>query len=541
MESFQHFTLSFDIHISQMSLCLQSFQTKIEGCEHALKKHFNQQQKRFTELTETHLETFEDRLTIKMEETIQQRIQHFDESIQNHISTILTEKSKSFENQLSNIADEMLQDVYNAAEDGHKALSKAVGDQLQEFRATIAAEKANMSIAATYNTSDTNKPPIVLPAPAQCFAHVRTNPNFCPTPNLYDVPDATISLPGNIHQHASSTLCNQKKITVDTDSVPTTVQTPLPYALPPVNHDQALKHVRIHFTGLGDIFVFYNQLMNALEQFGIYLIPLSNVKYQQSLCPRHHRGTPLDSCYRQRMASTLYQKLQSTDIIPMEYTSIRNIVNRFAEANNGYKVLYAMLELVHPALQTDVVMLPPKSKDCDDDIHLYAQKFDAWHRYETYANRPYSPREQVNKFIDELSPTFAPAISQVRRLLGACNPFDITVPEVLKITAFLNTIECFMSEELGHHPPHIQKIVAADRKFQSALQAKLEGRNTEQPESMDIYCHFCGEYGHPPCKCHFMVKLMKARASLDKVDSKMKKEALESFRQKKTSKTGEEA
>jgi hypothetical protein len=62
------------------------------------------------------------------------------------------------------------------------------------------------------------------------------------------------------------------------------------------------------------------------------------------------------------MASTLYQKLQSTDIIPMEYTSIRNIVNRFAEANNGYKVLYAMLELVHPALQTDVVMLPPKSK-----------------------------------------------------------------------------------------------------------------------------------------------------------------------------------
>jgi hypothetical protein len=138
----------------------------------------------------------------------------------------------------------------------------------------------------------------------------------------------------------------------------------------------------------------------------------------------------------------------------------------------------------------------------------------------------------VNKFIDELSPTFAPAISQVRRLLGACNPFDITVPEVLKITAFLNTIECFMSEELGHHPPHIQKIVAADRKFQSALQAKLEGRNTEQPESMDIYCHFCGEYGHPPCKCHFMVKLMKARASLDKVDSKMKKEALESFRQK---------
>jgi hypothetical protein len=84
------------------------------------------------------------------------------------------------------------------------------------------------------------------------------------------------------------------------------------------------------------------------------------------------------------MASTLYQKLQSADVIPMEYTSIRNIVNCFAEANDGYKVFYAMLELVHPALQRDSIMLPPRPKDCDDDIHLYAQKFDAWLRYETF-------------------------------------------------------------------------------------------------------------------------------------------------------------
>ena len=82
------------------------------------------------------------------------------------------------------------------------------------------------------------------------------------------------------------------------------------------------------------------------------------------------------------MASTLYQKLQDTDVIPMNYTAIQNIINWYAELNNGYKVLYAMLEFVHPALHRDAVILPPKSEECNDDIHLYAQKFDSWLGYE---------------------------------------------------------------------------------------------------------------------------------------------------------------
>jgi len=57
--------------------------------------------------------------------------------------------------------------------------------------------------------------------------------------------------------------------------------------------------------------------------------------------------------------------------------SIRNIINWFAEVNDGYIMLYAMLELVHQALQTNAVMSPPKSQDYHDNIHLYAQKFNA--------------------------------------------------------------------------------------------------------------------------------------------------------------------
>jgi hypothetical protein len=282
---------------------------------------------------------------------------------------------------------------------------------------------------------------------------------------------------------------------------------------------------KIQFTGLGDIFVFYNQLMNALEQFGIYLIPLNTVKYQVSLCPTHHKDIPIDQHRQQLMASTLYQKLQSTDVIPLEYTSIRNIINRYAESNDGYQVLYAMLELVHPALQTDAVISAPKSGECDEDIHLYAQKFDAWLRYENYANRPYSPREQVNKFITELSPVFAPAVSRVRQLLDAWNPFDLTVPEVLKITALPNTIERFMMEETGQTQCYIRKL--QDKRTQRQRFGKT---TTDNKELVDKFCHFCGMYGHVTTSCEFMAKLLIANESLSKVDPKAKKEIQDTFR-----------
>jgi hypothetical protein len=179
-----------------------------------------------------------------------------------------------------------------------------------------------------------------------------------------------------------------------------------------------------------------------------------------------------------------------------------------------------MLELVHPALQTDAVISAPKSGECDEDIHLYAQKFDAWLQYENYANRPYSPREQVNKFITELSPVFAPAVSRVRQLLDAWNPFDLTVPEVLKITALPNTIERFMMEETGQTQCYIRKL--QDKRTQRQRFGKT---TTDSKELVDKFCHFCGMHGHVTTSCEFMAKLLIANESLSKVDPKAKKES----------------
>ncbi len=50
------------------------------------------------------------------------------------------------------------------------------------------------------------------------------------------------------------------------------------------------------------------------------------------------------------MARTLYQKIQHTEIISTEHAAIGNIIDQYAEMNDGYAVLYTMLELVHLAL-----------------------------------------------------------------------------------------------------------------------------------------------------------------------------------------------
>jgi len=82
----------------------------------------------------------------------------------------------------------------------------------------------------------------------------------------------------------------------------------------------------------------------------------------------------------------------------MEHTAIKNIISRYAEENDGYKVLYSILELVHPALQHDAVILPPKSDECNKGIHLYAQKFDALVRYKSMIIGP-TPLESKSTYL----------------------------------------------------------------------------------------------------------------------------------------------
>jgi hypothetical protein len=134
-------------------------------------------------------------------------------------------------------------------------------------------------------------------------------------------------------------------------------------------------------------------------------------------------------------------------------------------------------------------------------------------------------REQINKFINELSPVFAPAVSRVRCLLDAWKPFDLTVPEVLKITALPNTVERFMMEETGQNQSYIRKL--QDKRTPRQRNGKTQ---SDKKEIVDKFCNFCGMHGHIITSCEFKAKLLIANDSLSKVDLKAKKELQETFK-----------
>jgi hypothetical protein len=44
------------------------------------------------------------------------------------------------------------------------------------------------------------------------------------------------------------------------------------------------------------------------------------------------------------MGECIYQVLQNPDVIPLDYTWARKVINRFMEDINGYKALYPFIE-----------------------------------------------------------------------------------------------------------------------------------------------------------------------------------------------------
>jgi len=74
-----------------------------------------------------------------------------------------------------------------------------------------------------------------------------------------------------------------------------------------------------------------------MEQFGVYLSPLDTVKYKESVCPAYFNDFSITPHHYQTMASTLYQKLQSPDVVPLEHTAVCNIIKRYAEKNECWR------------------------------------------------------------------------------------------------------------------------------------------------------------------------------------------------------------
>jgi hypothetical protein len=333
-------------------------------------------------------------------------------------------------------------------------------------------------------------------------------------------------------------------------------QTP---AIPYLQYENIIKRAQVQYTGEQDVLVFYNQLRNGVAHYGLYLIETIEFAFEKSLCPPTYNGYQIDDERYKLMAGCLYQKLASFETIPAEFSSARTVINRYAEANDGYKVLYNLIEhLLHNA---DV--LTPPTGDEWPDIHEYAIKFQSWTKREALKGRHFAPKELTQQFLQGLNPAYQPAIKRARNLLDGSSPADPTVPTVLKIANLPKTLERWIKEETGqsvirttHGTNYLH--TALDRLLQEETgmsvarpaygtpkrftnpkeqgerftnQANIAPFKNKGNIYADKKCHICLGTGHPKTQCLAFARYLMCRDADQRADDSLRTKVLDFFKE----------
>ena len=150
------------------------------------------------------------------------------------------------------------------------------------------------------------------------------------------------------------------------------------------------------------------------------------------------------------MKCTLYQCLASRSTVSSEYTDIRNIINRNAIQTDGYRVLYDIMAKIHPMLNPDAKFDEPRSENYSD-IHEYYLFLTSYFMHEQYLGRIYKPREKINKFLQNMDPSYAVAIDKIRTRMKSWSVNDPSVLDDLEMDNLPILVDEYM-EEAGTTP-----------------------------------------------------------------------------------------
>ena len=285
-------------------------------------------------------------------------------------------------------------------------------------------------------------------------------------------------------------------------------------ALPPLLYDYIMKKATIQFTGQKDILVFYNQLKHSVGYYGLYLIDVLDFALDKSLCPDVVQSIRVMDDQYKAMACCLYQKLASYDTIPAECTAACNILNRFAVLNDGYKVLYALIE---PLLHHDIISMPPLEEHWNG-IHEYAIKVQSYLNCEAIAGRNYTQKEQAGLFLNGLSAQYRPAVRKARLLLDIHGHTNHAVPDVLKLSALPGTFERWHEEETGHS---IVRVAYKSDRGSNNTDRRNKTNGTHGPRNVptiDQKCNVCGVYGHSKTHCQPFAKYLLCKQADSQTD-----------------------
>jgi hypothetical protein len=287
---FNHQHHDYEIKMHTFKASCDDLQLKLDACEHTVKHHFTMYKQNLQRIN-----------TTIINESIEQ--------MKINITTLISDKMLEFESKLNVLVDDMIQDIYVASEEANKTMFANSEYILTNFTNKMTTESDQMlqhlhrRLQAEYDASRQKlddvhnkvqhfKQSSTMPdTHTNRFPNVKLDTTFRRSPNPFE---SSASLPGSTFRRSPTATFSNQNRTEDLNQppyynsgmdIPSMVDLNKPTkfycdppseanaALPPLNHDHALKRAKIQFTGLGDMFVFYNQLLNGMEQFRCLLNP----------------------------------------------------------------------------------------------------------------------------------------------------------------------------------------------------------------------------------------------------------------------------
>ena len=243
----------------------------------------------------------------------------------------------------------------------------------------------------------------------------------------------------------------------------------------------------------------------------------------KSLCPTAIFSIPITVSRYHTMKTTLYHFLAQRHIIPPEYNDLRNIINRNALQTDGYRVLYDIMERIHPRLDPDATFDAPNSKDYAD-IHEYYLYITAYFMHEEY-----SGRQKINKFLKGLAGTYEYAISKVRGHLESWKVSDPIVPDHLKFKNLPNKIDKYM-EDVGGGVPTMHRFERRGATRNEKTDKKDHHVNEDNiRQYVDAKCPLCQTHGHTKYQCDRMAIHLHLLDAAKLVDEKLKTKIIANF------------
>ena len=108
---------------------------------------------------------------------------------------------------------------------------------------------------------------------------------------------------------------------------PTTTQT-----------NQFHKYFKAKLETLHTVLTFYQQLYAQGKNYGIHLLPLTDISTDVDLCP-----VDVSRQARNAMMIALYQKLQDPDCVSLDFKNAQNFITAYASISDGFSVLYQLI------------------------------------------------------------------------------------------------------------------------------------------------------------------------------------------------------